>query len=343
MRIDVLTNDGSPIGVSEASIYGQDGRMGIGGAELAMLTLCRAWHDAGHKVVVYNDVEKGSVFEHRVLSRFSPFAPRDVLIIFRSPNTRIRDGANGIKVWWSCDQRTVGNFPAFAGQVDKIVTISPYHKQYFENMYGIFDTIPIDLPVRTWEYERDIEKVPYRCIFNSIPDRGALELAQVWNRIVHRVPEASLVLTSDWRLWSEHATEELLMQYRAAFANLDNVEYLGAVNRERLIEEEMKAQMHLNVNIYEELFCIAVAETQVAGAYPVSSTTGALETTCMGSKFPGNPREQQWQDEYVDYVCELLKDQRRLKRLANKTQHNALNRFSLERIMRIWDEKVFNG
>ena len=36
--VHIITNDGSPIGVSEASIYGQDGRYGCGGAELALLT-----------------------------------------------------------------------------------------------------------------------------------------------------------------------------------------------------------------------------------------------------------------------------------------------------------------
>jgi len=343
MKIDVLCNDGSPIGVSEESIYGYDGRFGVGGAELALLTLCRAWHDAGHKVVLYNDTEKGSVFEHRILDRFSPHASRDVLVIFRSPNSRINEGANGLKVWWSCDQRTVGNFAEFAGRVDKIVTISPYHSEYFANMYNIHNTIPIDLPIRTQEYEREIEKVPHRCLFNSIPDRGALELAQIWGRIVSQVPEASLVLTSDWRLWAKHAPESLLMQYRAAFANLDNVEYLGAVNRSRLIDEELKAQVHLYPSIYEELFCISVAETQVAGAFPITSNNGAIRTTNMGKRFSGNPRDYDWQTEYVEYAVELLKDQTRLKRKANKLQHNAKTRFSLERILKIWEEKVFNG
>ena|GEM_PF-1346505 len=343
MKIELLCNDGSPLGVSEKSIFGDDGRMGVGGAELALLTLCKGWHDLGYDVTLYNspDVPDGSCFKQKKVEEFQPFDSRDVLIIFRSPNERIRDGANGLKVWWSCDQKTLGDFKKFSGTVDKIVTISPHHSQYFKDMYGIFDTVPIDLPVRIWEYDLEIEKIPYRCIWNSMPDRGAMELAQVWGMVVEQVPEASLVLTSDWRLWSPRVGENLLHPYRAAFARLKNVSYMGAVNRRELIIQELQSQVHLNVNKYEELFCIALAETQVAGAYPISSTVGAMRTTNLGKAIEGSPVDMDWRNSCVEYTVELLQDQKRLKRKARKVQHEALNRFSLEKILKKWEDRIF--
>lgn len=345
MRIDILTNDGSPLGVTEKSIYGEDGRMGVGGAELALLTLCKGWHDKGYKVTLYNnpDIADGSCFEQRPIDDFSPFNPRDVLIIFRSPNTRIRDGANGLKVWFSCDQRTVGNFQEFAGQADKIVTISPYHSQYFSDVYSIHNTVPIDLPVRTWEYDTKTKKFPYKCIWNSMPDRGVETLANVWAKLSARVPEASLIITSDWRLWTRHASEQHIAQYKVMFAALPNVRYTGAIPRTELIKHELEAQVNLATNTYEELFCISVAECQVAGAYPVSSNSGAIRTTNMGKIFPGNPMNVAWQNEYVDFVASLLTDQDSLKRKYRYLRKKALKRFSLETILQQWDEKIFNG
>ena len=344
MRLDVLCNDGSPLGVSERSIYGEDGRAGVGGAELALLTLCKGWHDKGYKVTLYNspDVPNGSCFEQRGIDEFSPFNPRDILIIFRSPNMRIRDGANGLKVWWSCDQITVGDFKSFSNMVDKIVTISPYHSQYFSDVYGIHTSIPIDLPVRTWEYDLKKEKIPYRCIWNSIPDRGVDILSKVWARIVKEVPEASLVITSDWRLWTPRATESLVSPYKAMFSSLPNVSYTGAINRKQLIEYELEAQLNLATNTYEELFCISIAECQVAGAYPVSSNSGAIRTTNMGKIFPGNPGDEHWQNEYVEYVIELLRNKKQLVRYNNKIQHKALSRFSLETVLAKWQDRIFN-
>jgi len=306
MRISVIANDGSPLGVTEKSIYGEDGRLGIGGAELSLLTLCRGWHDAGHKVTLYNDGDNnGSAFEHRGIDEYRPGNPCDILIVFRSPNMRIKDGAKGLKIWMSCDQRTQGDFAKFAGLVDKIVTISHHHAEYFRNMYGIFDTITIDLPVRMQDFEpigKWEDKIRYKCLWNSIPDRGVMQLAEVWKRINKKMPEATLTITSDWRLWDKHISPEILNPYRVAFASLHNVNYLGAVNRRELIQHEKEAQIHLNPNIYEELFMISIAETQVAGAYPVSSTTGAIKTTNMGMAIEGNPRDGAWQEKCANAV-----------------------------------------
>ena len=124
MKIDIVCNDGSPLKVTTRSIYGEDGRVGVGGAELGLLTMCEAWDKAGHEVCLYNDPDtKGaSPFEQREKDSFEPKEKRDVVITFRSANKRTKD-ANGLHVWWSTDQFTLGGFKEFAECVDKIVTI----------------------------------------------------------------------------------------------------------------------------------------------------------------------------------------------------------------------------
>ena len=87
LKIDILCNDGSPLGVTEKSIFGEDGRMGVGGAELALLTMCRAWQYYGNDVTLYNNPNNplASTFKQRNISDFHAKDERDVLIIFRSP------------------------------------------------------------------------------------------------------------------------------------------------------------------------------------------------------------------------------------------------------------------
>lgn len=80
MKIDVLCNDGSPLGVVEADINGGiPGRMGVGGAELALLTMCAAWKFNGHDIVLYNNprVSKDAVM--------SP-SMKEVEMLVRSPS-----------------------------------------------------------------------------------------------------------------------------------------------------------------------------------------------------------------------------------------------------------------
>lgn len=341
MIIHILCNDGSPLGITHKDIFGESGRIGVGGAELALLTMAEAWTKAGHEVVLFNDPRRPneSPFEQRAVDSFEEGAKRDVLIIFRSPNPRtIR--TEGFKVWWSCDQQTVGDFRQLSQQVQKIVTISPFHTEYFKTRYDIQSAISIDIPVRTWEYDQAIEKVPNRIIFTSVPDRGLELVHKTFPRIKAAISDASLVVTSDYRLWGE--TSPLNDRYVRDFMLMDGVIFLGGVPRNRLVEEQLKGQIHLYPAVYEELFCIAVAESQVAGVLPITTPKGALGTTNMGVLIDGNARDQRTQDVFVEKTIEYLMKPD-LRDIQSGIQALARERFSVERAVRTWDEQVFNG
>lgn len=343
LTIHVLANDGSPLGVSEASIHGEDGRMGVGGAELAILTLMAGWADAGHDVTFYNNPQHGyrSKFRHAPISLFVPQESRDVLIVFRSPSERAKRAKANLKVWFSTDQYTVGSFAEFSKHVDKIVTISDFHSNYFSSTYGINNSITIDLPVRTWEYKKEIEKIPNRMIFCSVPTRGLDVLAKCYPKIQMQVPDASLVITSDFRLWGAHSP--MNENYIRKFMGMNNVVFLGAVSRNQLIDEQLRAEVHAYPCTYEELFCYSSAECQVAGCFPITSSVGALSTTNMGLFVHGDPNTVDWQNIFIQVVVESLKNRENFRELAKSNQKRAVERFSLERILTEWDEKVFYG
>ena len=340
-KIHVLCRDGSPLGVTERTMRGEDGRLGVGGAELALLTMCSAWQFYGNDVTLYNDPKEmgASSFRQLPVSDFDPKESRDILIVFRSPNPLAHKSV-GKKIWWSCDSYTTDDFRAFRGQVDKVVCISPHHAKYFREMYGITDGIAIDLPVRTWEYTQPVQKVEKRCIYTSIPDRGVMELHSAWARIVKEVPDASLVITSDWRLWADWCTEEQIRHFKLSYSRLPNVQYLGAVRRDDLVNIQMGASVHLYPSIFEEMFCISVAESQVAGVYPITSDTGALSTTNMGMVIHGNAQDPSWQDIFVKKAMETLNDPDLYKK-QEWLREVSKRRFSIEHILSQWEEKVF--
>jgi hypothetical protein len=207
-------------------------------------------------------------------------------------------------------------------------------------MYGIENAIDIDIPVRTWEYQNKVEKISKRCIFTSMPDRGLIPLSMAWPRIVAQVPDATLAITSDWRLWDCNIGDGPVRPYRLMFAGLPNVSYYGAVKRNELVQRQLEAELHLYPCVYEELFCISVAESQVAGIFPITSDAGALRTTNMGRILAGNPMDGAWQDNFVSQAVTLLNDptlfakRNQLTKWANK-------RFSIQKVMEQWQDKVF--
>lgn len=338
MKIEILCRDGSPLGVTTKSIWGDRWRVGVGGAELALLTMCEEWHNSGYEVILYNNPnEVVSPFEQRHVNTFDPMGQRDVLIVFRSPNPKAV-AADGFKVWWSTDQYTTGDYQKFAPTVDKIVCISPFHADYFRETYDIGNTTIIDLPVRTQDYKAELDKVPYRMIFTSIPDRGLDNLWNMWNAIKGRVPEASLVITSDYRLWGSTALNE---KHRVRWMAHQDIKFLGAIPRKELVEEELKAELFPYPCTYEELFCISCAEAQYAGAYPVTSNTGALATTNMGTIIPvPQPRPQDMRT-FIQAFVDALKDRDTLYRKQIMVHEKAKERFAPEVIKKKWDEEIF--
>lgn len=341
MKIDILCNqepNGSFIGVTSKTVWGDSQRIGVGGAELAIITMAEEWTKAGHDVVLYNSPweESASLFEQRPVPSFDPNEDRDVLINFRSPNIKSIP-SKGLKVWFSTDQYSVGDYAKFSEYMDKIVCISPFHAQYFVERYKITDTIVIDLPVRTYDFDFSIQKVKNRVIFTSVPDRGLHNLWRMWAKIKHAVPDASLVITSDYRLWGSGANNE---SYRVQWMVHKDYEFLGAVNRARYLEELMKAELFLYPGNYDELFCISVAEAQFAGAYPVTSTIGALRTTNMACQIDVDASDQRNDQAFIDNAINLLRDSD-LGMYSAKISDMARERFSPEKILKQWDEKVF--
>lgn len=338
MKIDILCGGGSPDGVTPSDIHGGNGRVGVGGAELALLTMCEGWHKRGHEITLYNNPKRNDgTFEQRGIDTFDKNANRDVLIVFREPTQKAYK-AKGLVVFWSCDQYTVGSFSDFAQFCAKIVTISPFHSRYFATKYEIRESISIDLPVRDWEYNGVVEKIPNRIIFTSVPDRGLELVAHMLPMLQERIPEISLVITSDYRLWGSISPSN--DGHVSRFINSRNVKFLGAVSRERLVAEQLAAQIHLFPCTYDELFCIAAAESQVAGVLPITSSTGALETTNMGVLIDGDPRAGI--GTFVDTTIRYLENPE-LPLIQKDLSERARTRFSLDRIMNEWDLMVFNN
>lgn len=338
--IDVLCNDGSPLGVCETTINGDSFRVGVGGAELALLTMCAEWEKAGHRVRLYNNPwhTGGSSFEQCSIASFQPNDNRDFLVIFRSPNPKAIP-AKGRKVWWSCDQYTVGDYRNYSQFVDKIVCISPFHADYFEKTYGIKDAIVIDLPVRTEEIPCN-EHIPNRLVFSSVPNRGLQHLWRMYPKIKKEIPDLSITITSDYRLWGAGALNE---QHRARWMVQDNIDFLGALPRPQYLQELSKADLMLYPCEYDELFCITVAEAQIAGIPCITTAHGALPTTNVGHIFWLDPTNPHNDVHFIDRVVHVLSDRAELEISRSAIQAIAKERFSPERVLSLWQKHIFDG
>jgi glycosyltransferase involved in cell wall biosynthesis len=336
MKIDILTVDGSPIGVCPMCVWGDDYRVGIGGSELYLMTLCEAWTNAGHQVRLYNNPHMHHTsLDQRYIDDFYPDDDRDVLINFRTPSS-FTEKSKGLKLWLTCDQYSHGDYAEFAKVVDKVICISPYHVDFFKKVYGIENATYIDIPVRGRDFVPQ-DKIKNRLIFTSVPDRGLSNLWRMYPKLKKAIPDLSLVITSDYRLWGVTAQNEVYrrmwLEYR------DSIKFIGAAPRRVYLDELSKAELMVYPCNYDELFCISVAEAQWAGVYPITSSIGALKTTNMGLVLDVDANSPSNDDLFINKVVHLLKYREEIgfDLLQEFTKENARIRFSLENILQQWE------
>jgi len=344
LTIDLYANDGSPLGITPPFIYGR----GVGGAELSMMTWAETMAKRGHHVRIYNNPDRAGEYdgvEYLPQEAFEPKTYRDVFIAYRSPplNQDIVSIKSGLKIHWSTDQFTAGNYASdLVPHVDKIICISPYHMRDYQSRYNPPEgkLTYIDLGVRLQDYPLEIDKIENRFIFCSVPERGLEIVRYIWPHIKEALPDATLVITADHRLWGSHSPNN--QKYRLDLLSLDGIVFLGAIPRHELVKHQAQAQIHLYPCIYPELFAISVAECQSVGAYPITPDIGALETTNQwGTILEGDAIDPAWQIRYIDIVIAMILDQDKLKELQLVSIKAARTRFAWERICDEWENIIW--
>jgi glycosyltransferase involved in cell wall biosynthesis len=343
LKIDIYCRDGSPLRITPPMIYGR----GVGGAELSMMTWAETMAKRGHQIRIYNNPDTPGAYDgvdYLPQSDFEPKYDRDVLIVYRSPTPDVGNVRAGLKIHWSTDQFTLGDYATdIVPFVDKIICISPYHQEDYQERYNPpEDKIThIDLGVRLQDYPLEMEKVLNRFIFCSVPERGLTVIRQIWPQIKEALPDATLVITSDHRLWGSHSPNN--HRYRLDLLNCDGIVFLGAIERHGLAKHQVQAQIHLYPCTYPELFAISVAECQAVGAYPITPDIGALQTTNeWGTVLQGDAMDPAWQRRYIDLVISIASNQNELKELQLFSIKEARQRFDWDRICDEWERMIEN-
>lgn len=296
---------------------------GLGGAEYALVFMAEELGKMGHKVTIYNSVPAAIEYGHvtyRPVQQIDWGEAADLSCIFRVPIARRPPNAERV-VFFSCDQYTTGDWRGMFHWIDAFICISQYHASYISANYAINAQLlrVCELGVNWPDYVKALPKVKNQMIYCSIPHRGLQHLFRLWPHIMARVPDATLVVTSDYTLWGR-SNDPANHEFRAQVAGLKNVTLLGAVPRAELVRYQLTSELQVYPAVYDENFCISAAECIAAGAVPVTTPIGALPTTVNGSgivtaNMPGTPEGDR---EFLDGVAWLVEHPEEREAIAKR-------------------------
>lgn len=329
---------------------GSDLEAGLGGAETALVFLAEAFVCAGHSVTVYNQTSRPGMVNG---VNYRPFgeavdgcggAVFDIAVgVSRIPDGLGRNAKIRVHLSMEDGESWVGSYTECLARVDAIFTISPYHTRLLTERYRVplARIYTSSLGVVARDYEQQLPKTPFKLIYCSVPQCGLAGLEPVFRFIRKELPRASIVITGDATLWGQ--TDKGLQAFEG-FGRLPGVSLVGKVPRRELVYHQKTSVLHLYPCTCNELFCLSSMECQAAGTPTVATAAGAMGDTVVsgvtGLVLPYNPLQgyrEAWR--FAQAVIGLLKDPKRLARLAEAARHRALRFFTYDRLAGCWTDQ----
>ena len=111
-------------------------------------------------------------------------------------------------------------------------------------------------------------------IHTSIPYKGLELMPAIIQRIQQKHPDARFKIFSSMSLYGP--LNDPYLELYEDLKKLPNVEYSAAVDQEELVSAYQESAFFIHPNIWEETFCVSMAEAMKSGAYPIITSIGAL-------------------------------------------------------------------
>lgn len=158
--------------------------------------------------------------------------------------------------------------------VDHIVSPSQWNKDHFIKYLNVPEYKISVIPNGVADIFTHSTQKTKTMIFTSIPYKGLEVLSNVIP-LIHQVhPDTKFKIFSSMSLYGP--MNDQFIELYEHLKTLPNVEYSPAIDREELVKHYQESAFFIHPNIWEETFCVSMAEAMRCGAYPIITDIGAL-------------------------------------------------------------------
>ena len=211
-----------------------------------------------------------------------------------------------------------GNIIPVHEKLRGIFCLTEWHKGYFLERFPQFRdrTHAFGYGIDRATFDRlrpSTQKVARRFIYSSFPNRGLLQLLQMWPRVQARYSDASLHIYADLNnAWVNRAAPDVVAAVRAELARVSaagaNVKMHGWVSKETLARAWLEAEAWLYPCTFQETYCLTAMEAAVSRTLAVTNDLAALQNTVgrRGIMVPGDAADPAWQERALTALFSAL-------------------------------------
>jgi FkbM family methyltransferase len=150
-------------------------------------------------------------------------------------------------------------------------------------------------------------------IYSSFPNRGLLQLLQMWPTIIENVPTSTLHIYSDVNnKWSNDVEPQKMQQIRDLLGNMTDskygIYYHGWVSKKELAEAWLTSDIWFYPCTFAETFCLTALEAASSKTFVVTNDLAALQNTVgnRGLIIKGDPTTIECQEEALNQLFYYL-------------------------------------
>jgi len=244
-------------------------------------------NDDQSRPVLFNESFGGSENQFRLLLKYlSDESFKDINLILNdtNPNLLEKDRINILWVHHFVNQKEIINLgiKEYVDKLDYIVFNSNWNFEKFGYQFKIPESksIVIRNAIEKIEFqEKPKDKI--NLIYHTTPWRGLKHLLKVFKDLNRN--DVELTVCSSMTIYGKKFDDVYGEKYERIFEecrNTKNVNYLGFVENNKIIELLKKTHIFSFPSIWPETSCISAIESMAAGCEVVTTNLGAIFETC---------------------------------------------------------------
>lgn len=212
------------------------------------------------------------------------------------------------------------NIIPMSHKLKQIFCLTEWHATHFTAMFPMFKdiTVPFYYGIDNTKFTQSNPKQPFTFIYSSFPNRGLLQVLEMWPAIHTLQPLASLHIYSDvYGKWVNEVEPEMMKKVRElldqyASCGTYTIRYHGWVDKKTLADAWLSADVWLYPCTFKETFCLTALEAAATHTLVFTNDLAALQNTVSdrGVVVKGDPTggDGVWQQKMLKEIGKYLSD-----------------------------------
>lgn len=294
--------------------------------ERSLITLAEYWIQKNKSVIVYGEFNKDFIWKGVHYKSWKTFPYQDqfnILILYRITGllTGIPFPIKATKIYWDVYDNFVGHpslkdiWKHHGNKVSKIYLKSHFHKLEFEKHLGLHEDqeiliIPGGLRLELFSINPEkVERNPYRFCYTTHYDRGLEFLIKGVFSVIKKIePRAELHVYGGMDMIQDKDYKNKMLELFTEHGVCEH----GAQSGEIIAREKHLSSFELYIsNIINEVDCLSIRESVVAGCIPLIANFGVFFER-EGYHYDMNHEDPKQLQKVGLQILQLIKDQKSL-------------------------------